>query len=59
MDAVSAVGTSAAEFQAKYQVAVLAKQINVTKDMGDMALKLIESAGIGDPAVGNRVNISV
>ena len=56
MDGVSAVGSGSALFQAQVQVAAIKKQIDATREIGEMALKLIQSASI-DPATGNRIDV--
>ena len=56
MDGVPAVGSGSALFQAQVQVAAIKKQIDATREIGEMALKLIQSASI-DPATGNRIDV--
>jgi hypothetical protein len=61
---VSSVNTGAspalsqAQFAAQWSVGVAKKAQDVTKEMGDATLKLIQSANI-DPAVGKNLDITV
>jgi len=51
------VALSQAEFSARYQVAVLKKQLEVMQEMGDMALQLIQSVPSVPSEVGNLIDI--
>ncbi len=61
MGGLSAVGgasaLSNAQFAAQYQVAVLKKQLDATKELGNMALQLIQSSAAGSN-VGQQLNIT-
>jgi len=46
------------QLQTQIQTAVLSKQQDVVKELGDLALKLIESASI-DPSVGRGLDVSI
>ena len=60
MPSIGSVGgnvmNSPAVIQARISVAALKKQKDVVNQMGDMALKLVQSASI-DPNVGSRINL--
>ncbi len=49
---------SAAPIGALLQVAALKQQQHVMKEMGQMAVQLIQSAAIIDPAVGRNLDLS-
>ncbi|MCC6145870.1 MAG: hypothetical protein IT368_18840 [Candidatus Hydrogenedentes bacterium] len=51
-------GIQSLKFEAEYQARVLATQKDVMELQGNMALQLIQSAGV-DPAVGGNINIQV
>lgn len=52
-------GLAAVEFAAQYQVAVLKKQIEVIEEMGELALRLIQSVPRIDPEVGAHLDVIV
>lgn len=51
------VALSQAEFSARYQVAILKKQLDIMQEMGDLALQLIQSVPSVSSEVGNRIDI--
>ena len=49
-------GPQASQNLAQFQVLALKKQLDVSKQIGDAAVQLIQSASI-DPAIGKNLNL--
>jgi len=51
-------GVATTQVSTAFQVAALKKQQDVTKELGQMAVQLIQSARIADPAVGKTLDVT-
>jgi len=64
MSAVPAIGPvgpglAAIRIQAQYQAAVLKKQVDLTEDLGQLAVQLIQAAVVATPATGQTLDVVV
>ncbi len=63
MNSINAIASTSSVMSSRalstqMQVAALKKQQNTMRELGDMAVQLIKQAGIADPAVGKKLDIS-
>ena len=49
-------GLQSSQINSQYQVLALKKQLDASKQIGDSAVQLIQSASV-DPAVGKNINV--
>lgn len=52
-------GLSRTQMEAELQVAVLKKQQEVVRDLGEQAVDMIRQSGMQSAGVGNRLDVSV